>query len=75
MDRPYLPVLPGEEAMTRIETARVNEVVGLSIGVVQEAARKLSAGGDLQELEADIAALEKTIADLKDSLAALPYKR
>lgn len=60
--------------MTRIETARVKEVVGLSIGVVQEAARKLDAAGDLQDLEADIAALEKTIAGLKDTLAALTYK-
>jgi polyhydroxyalkanoate synthesis regulator phasin len=60
--------------MTRIETSRVNEVIGLHIGTVQEAAHKLNAGSDLQELESDISALEKTIADLKDSMAALPYK-
>ena len=61
--------------MTRIETSRVNEVIGLRIGIVQEASRKLNAGGDLEELEADIAMLEQTIADLKESLAALTYKR
>jgi cell division protein FtsL len=61
--------------MTRIETARVNEVLGLQIGTVREAAAKLNAGGEIEELEADISALEKTIADLKQSLAALPYKR
>jgi polyhydroxyalkanoate synthesis regulator phasin len=60
--------------MTHIETARVNEVIGLHIGIVQEAAHTLKASSELQELEADIATLEKTIADLKDTLAALPYK-
>ena len=61
--------------MTRIETARVNEVIGLQIGVIREAAAKLDSAGEIEALEADISALEKTIADLKDSLAALPYKR
>ena len=61
--------------MTRIETSRVNEVIGLHIGMVQEASRKLNASSDLEELEADIATLEQTIADLKESLAALTYKR
>ncbi|HEY5513344.1 MAG TPA: hypothetical protein VIK40_06855 [Geomonas sp.] len=61
--------------MTHIETARVNEVIGLQIGIIQEAARKLNMGSELQELEADIAALEKTIADLKDSLAGISHKR
>ena len=61
--------------MTRIETSRVNEVIGLHIGIVQEASRKLNASSDLEELEADIATLEHAIADLKESLAALTYKR
>jgi len=61
--------------MTRIETARVNEVIGLNIAAIQDAAHKLNENGELQGLEEDIASLEKTIADLKDSLAALPYKR
>ena len=59
--------------MTHIETSRVNEVIGLHIGTIQEAAHKLSASSDLEQLEVDIAALEKTITDLKDSMAALPY--
>jgi polyhydroxyalkanoate synthesis regulator phasin len=60
--------------MTRIETSRVNEVIGLHIGTVQEAAHKLNAGSDLQELKSEISDLEKTIAELKESLASLPYK-
>jgi hypothetical protein len=60
--------------MTRIETARVNEVIGLQIGTIQEAAHKLNAGSDLQELEVDISSLEKAVAELKSTLAALPYQ-
>lgn len=60
--------------MTRIETARVNEVIGLQIGVIQEAAHKLSAGSELEVLETDISSLENAVAELKSSLAALPYK-
>ena len=61
--------------MTHIETARVNEVIALQIGTIQEAAHKLQARGDLEGMETDISALEKAIADLKESLAGLPYKR
>jgi len=61
--------------MTHLETARVNEVIGLKIGMVQEAAHKLSETGEIEQLEADISTLEKNIADLKESLAAIPYKR
>ncbi|HBA87652.1 MAG TPA: hypothetical protein DCZ75_06600 [Geobacter sp.] len=61
--------------MTHIETSRVNEVIGINIGRVQEAARQLSAALELEQLEERIADLEKTIAELKEGLAALPYKR
>jgi len=60
--------------MTRIETSRVNEVIGIKIGIIQEAAHRLNAGLELEKLEEEIAALEKTVEDLKESLAALPYK-
>jgi len=65
----------GEADMTHIETSRVNEVIGINIGRVQEAARQLSAALELEQLEERIADLEKTIAELKEGLAALPYKR
>ncbi len=60
--------------MTHIETARINEVIGTQIGIVQEEAQHLKANSNLQEIEADIAALEKAIADLKDTLAAIPHQ-
>lgn len=60
--------------MTRIETARVQEVIGFHIVAIKEAATKLNVNSELQDLEANLAALEKTVADLKDCLAGLPYK-
>lgn len=60
--------------MTHIETARINEVIGIQIGIIQEEAQKLKANSDLQVIEADIAALEKAITDLKDILAAIPHQ-
>jgi len=61
--------------MTHIETARVNEVIGLHIGTIQETAHMLNVNSDLQELETCIATLEKAVADLKESLAAIPHGR
>jgi hypothetical protein len=61
--------------MTRIETARVNEVIGFNVGAIKDAASRLSANGDLQQLEADLLELENKIAELKDSMAGLPYKK
>ena len=60
--------------MTHIETARINEVIGIQIGIIQEEAEKLNATRELQVLEANIAALEKEIAELKDTLAAIPHR-
>lgn len=59
--------------MTHIETARVNEVIGLHIGTIQESAQMLNVNCEIQELEAHIATLEQAIADLKESLAAIPH--
>ena len=60
--------------MTHIETARVNEAIGIQIGIIQEKAQKLKASSELQSIEADIAALDTAIADLKDTLASIPHK-
>jgi len=60
--------------MTHIETARINEVIGIQVGIIQEEAQKLKANSDLQEIEAAIAVLEKAIADLKGTLAAIPHQ-
>ncbi len=60
--------------MTHIETARVNELIGIQIGTIQEEAHNLKANCELQEIEAAVAALEKAITDLKDTLAAIPHQ-
>jgi len=61
--------------MTRIETSRVNEVIGLQIANVQEAAHKISSDGELETIETEIGALEQAVAELKGSLAALPHRQ
>lgn len=60
--------------MTRIETARVTEVLDLNITKVKQAANKLRLDVELQDLQAEVADLEKAVAELKDSLAGLPFK-
>jgi hypothetical protein len=62
------------DTMTHIETARINEAIGIQIGIIQEKAQKLIASSELQLIEADIAALDAAIADLKDTLASIPHK-
>ena len=59
--------------MTRVSTARINEAIGLQIGMVQAAARKLNLDSELQEIEADIASLEKGIAELKETLRSIAH--
>jgi hypothetical protein len=61
--------------MTRIETARVKEVLELSISAVKDAAKRLDAATELQELEAEVADLEKAVAELKSNVSGLPFKR
>jgi sRNA-binding protein len=58
--------------MTHIETARVNETLGLQIGVIQDAARKLQ-GDDLEQLETDLVELENSIRGLRGILEGLPH--
>ena len=60
--------------MTHIETARVNELIGIQIGIVQQTARNLNMNRELQEIETDIGLLEQTIADLKDTLAGIAHR-
>jgi hypothetical protein len=62
-----------EMAMTHIETARVNEMLGLQIGVVQDAARKLQ-GDNLEQLESDMRELENAIKELWGMMKGLPLE-
>lgn len=61
--------------MTHFETSRVNEVIGINIGIVQEAARRLSPGLELEQLQDEIVALERSIEELKKSIDSLPYRK
>lgn len=61
--------------MTQFATSRVNEMIGINIGIVQEAARRLSTSLELEQLEEEIVVLEKGLEELKRSIASLPYKR
>lgn len=63
------------ENIMHIETTRYNDVIDLQIGAIQEVAQKLNVQRDLEELEAILAELEGTIADLRESLAAVPHQR
>lgn len=71
---PFRQVESGGSNMTRIETARVREVIGFNVVAIKEAAARLDVNSDLQELESDLVALEKAISELKESLAGLPYQ-
>lgn len=59
--------------MTHLETARINEMLGLQIGVVRDIALKLN-GNDLQQLEADVEELESAMRELKVMLKGLPFR-
>ncbi|GFO66691.1 hypothetical protein GMLC_02700 [Geomonas limicola] len=59
--------------MTRLESSRVNETIGIHIGMVQQAARKLRMGDDIQTIEADLTELEKCISGLREVLSSVPH--
>ncbi len=59
--------------MTHIETARVNEVLGLQIGVVRDLSGRLS-DQDLEQLDKDITELEGAIRELREQVASLPRR-
>ncbi len=60
--------------MTRIETARVREVLGMNITEVKKAAGNLNPESDLQELDRHLTELEKAVAQLRNSIGGLPFK-
>jgi len=59
--------------MTVFNTSRVNEMLGIQIGVVRNAALNLK-GEDMEELEKDIGHLEETIRQLKSMVEGLPHR-
>jgi hypothetical protein len=62
----------GEGMMTHIETTRVNELLGLQIGVVRDFSARLDAR-DLEQLDQDITELEGAIRELREMLASIPH--
>ncbi len=54
-----------------METARINEVLGLKIGEIKEFAAKLEAK-DVKQLTADLAEIETAVREMKELLAGLP---
>ncbi len=59
--------------MTHIETARVNELLGLQIGIIKDVAAKLNTD-DLERLETDLAEVGKAVKELMGILEGLPHK-
>jgi hypothetical protein len=59
--------------MTHIETARVNEMLGLQIGTVREFLGRLDSQ-DLEQLEKDVTELEGAVRELKALLGSLPHR-
>jgi len=59
--------------MTRIETARVNEMLGLQIGVIRDAAARLNSD-DLERLESGLDDLDKAMKQLREMLVSLPHQ-
>ncbi len=59
--------------MTHMGTARIDELIGLQIGAIQQEVQLLNVDSDLKKLEAGIAALEERIAELKSTLEAIPH--
>ncbi|OGT97478.1 MAG: hypothetical protein A2079_03760 [Geobacteraceae bacterium GWC2_48_7] len=59
--------------MTHFETSRVNELIGLQIGKIRELANLLNPNLDIQEIESRLAEVEVAVAELRNSLSALPH--
>ena len=59
--------------MTRIETARVNEMLGLQIGVIRDAAARLNSD-DLERLQSGLDDLDKAMKQLREMLVSLPHQ-
>ncbi|MDA8413787.1 MAG: hypothetical protein M0023_08360 [Desulfobacteraceae bacterium] len=60
--------------MTHLETTRINDVIGLQIGAIQEFASELNVESDIEELQANLSKLEKSVAKLNSTLKALPHE-
>ena len=59
--------------MTHFETARVNEMLGLQIGVIKDIASKLN-DDDLEQLERDLIVMGDSIKEARSMVESLPHR-
>lgn len=59
--------------MTHIETARVNEMLGLQIAVIKDIVHNID-GDDLGKLDNDLSDLEAAILKLRAMMVSLPHR-
>lgn len=57
-----------------METARINEMLMIKIGLIREYAMLLEPK-DLEQLSSNLQQLETSVNELKDLLAGLPHRR
>jgi len=62
-----------EQIMTHIETARVNEMLGLQIAVIKDIVHNID-GDDLGKLDNDLSDLEAAILKLRAMMVSLPHR-
>ena len=60
--------------MTELATARIKDVLGLKIGIVQEFAQKLAPNGKMELLENDLDRLESAVRELRQVVESLPHQ-
>ena len=58
--------------MAHFDTARINEMLGLQIGIIQEVARKLNAD-NVEQLERDLENMEGAIKEIRSTLEGVPH--
>ncbi|MGB9080249.1 MAG: hypothetical protein WCD00_03040 [Desulfuromonadaceae bacterium] len=59
--------------MTYFNTARINEMLGLQIGVIKNLALRLD-GDNLENLEINLTAMEDAIKNIRSMVEGLPHR-
>lgn len=60
--------------MTHLETSRVKEMLKFQISAIRDYAARLDHDTEIEQLEEDMADLEKSIDDLKGMIKGLPHR-
>ncbi len=58
--------------MTHFNNARINEMLGLQLGIIKNIALKLD-GNDIEQLESNLAEMEVAMKDIKSMVEGLPH--